>query len=130
MMALLLEGCVRNGYPTQMYACSMDATDTMPSSTIGLRFEYGQVYISGDDHVYYGGIGVCPIDSRPEASRDQIFFDTELCGHPQYNSSSRWNGRFNRLTKHLELSSIHPTDQAKNSHRLYVCSKASWDPTT
>jgi hypothetical protein len=127
---VLMQGCVRNGYPSQMYSCTMDATDQTPGSTIGLRFEYGQANLSGDDSIYFGAINVCPIDSRQEATRDQIYFDTQTCGSPQPPTTIHWIGQFNRITKHLILTSISTDKPTERTPRQYICTKASWDPST
>jgi len=127
---LLATGCVRNGYPSQMYSCTVDGTDQQAPINLGVRFESGQAVLSGDDRIYFGGIGVCPIDSRHDASRDQIYFDTDACDTPQYPSTDQWVGRFNRITKHLNLVRTSRTDRTNSTQWNLSCTKASWDPST
>lgn len=130
LATLLTTSCVRNGYPSQMYTCALDGSDQQAPVNLGVRFETGQAVLSGDDRIYFGAIGVCPIDSRVEATRDQIYFDTDACGTPQYPSQNQWIGRFNRITKRLILVSVNRADHSVTSQWPLTCTKASWDPST
>lgn len=126
----LLSACIRNGYPSQTYTCTAEANGDVASSTIGVRFEHGKAYLSGDEHVYFGGIPVCPQDSRYEATRDQIYLDTKLCGTADYQTTYRWLGKFNRLTKQFELLALDKLTEQPIHRWNYSCSKVGLDPTT